>query len=67
MGERKKSREEEVIEILKEIEKLKKERERRGIKLTSISDVFLVSVQIHAEMRAVRHGIDELRDKRGIR
>ena len=63
LEKRKKSREEEVIEILKEIEELKKEMERRGIKLTSISDVFLVSVQILAEMRAVRYRIDELRDK----
>ena len=65
LEERKKSREEEVIEILKEIEELKKEMKRRGIKLTSISDVFLVSVQILAEMRAVRYRIDELRDKVG--
>jgi len=65
LEERKKSREEEVIEILKEIEELKREMERRGVKLTSISDVFLVSVQILAEMRAVRYRIDELRDKVG--
>ena len=65
LEEREKSREEEVIEILKEIEELKKEMERRGIKLTSISDVFLVSVQILAEMRAVRYRIDELGDKVG--
>ena len=63
LEEREKSREEEVIEILKEIEELKREMERRGVKLTSISDVFLVSVQILAEMRAVRYRIDELRDK----
>ena len=65
LEEREKSREEEVIEILKEIEELKREMERRGVKLTSISDVFLVSVQILAEMRAVRYRIDELRDKVG--
>ena len=43
-------REEEVMKILREIEDLKEKIERRGMKLTSISDVFLVSVQILSEI-----------------
>jgi hypothetical protein len=58
-----KSREEEVMEILREIEDLKKRMEREGIKLTSISDVFLVSVQILSEIRLIGYRMEGLRGR----
>ena len=51
-------REEEVMKILREIEDLKEKIERRGMKLTSISDVFLVSVQILSEIRVVGYRME---------
>ncbi|MGB2841400.1 MAG: hypothetical protein WBC40_02800 [Halobacteriota archaeon] len=56
--EKEKRREEEVMKILKEVEELKEKIEKRGMKLTSISDVFLVSVQILSEIRVMGYRME---------
>ncbi len=62
-GEKKKEdRKEEMIKIIKEIKELKEEIEREEGSLTSISDLFLVSVQTLFEIRSVNNemrGINE--------
>ena len=63
--EKEKRREEEVMKILKEVEELKEKIEKRGMKLTSISDVFLVSVQILSEIRVMGYRMEGLKGRIG--
>ena len=56
-------REEEVMKILREVKELKEKIEKRGMKLTSISDVFLVSVQILSEIRVMGYRMEGLKGR----
>jgi len=56
-----KSKEEEIIETIKEVKELRKKLEEKGINLTSLSDVFSVQVSILSEIRGVNKGIDDIK------
>ncbi|MBE0517546.1 MAG: hypothetical protein IBX41_09235 [Methanophagales archaeon] len=58
---KKRSREEEIVETIKEIKELRKKLEERGINLTSLSDVFSVEVSILSEIRGVNRGVDDIK------
>jgi flagellar biosynthesis/type III secretory pathway M-ring protein FliF/YscJ len=61
--EKEKRREEEVIKIIREIRELKKRIEKEEGELTSLSDVFLVSVQNLFEIRGVNNEIRGINER----
>nr|QNO53138.1 hypothetical protein GJIJNDME_00024 [Methanosarcinales archaeon ANME-1 ERB6] len=56
-----KSKEEEIIETIKEVKELRKSLEEKGVNLTSLSDVFSVQVSILSEIRGLNRGIDDIK------
>ena len=55
------SKEEEIIETIKEVKELRKKLEEKGVNLTSLSDVFSVQISILSEIRGVNKGIDDIK------
>jgi hypothetical protein len=51
---KRRDREEEIIEMIREIKELKKRIEERGESLTSISDVFLTQISILSEINSMK-------------
>jgi len=58
---RRKSKEEEIIETIKEVRELRKKLEEKGENLTSLSDVFSVQVFTLSEIRGVNKSIDDMK------
>ena len=56
-----KSKEEEIIETIKEVKELRKSLEEKGVNLTSLSDVFSVQVSILSEIRGLNRGMDDIK------
>ncbi|MCW3130038.1 MAG: hypothetical protein N2V75_08095 [Methanophagales archaeon] len=61
--EKKEDRKEEVIKIIREIRELKEKIEKEEGELTSISDIFLVSVQTLFELRGVNNEIRGINER----
>jgi len=58
---RRKDKKAEIIKIIRETRELKEKIEKEEGSLTSITDVYLVSVQILSEIRGINAGINDVK------
>jgi hypothetical protein len=58
---KRKDKKAEIIKIIREIKELKEKIEKEEGSLTSITDVYLVSVQILSEIRGINAGINDVK------